>query len=65
MVLACARWLGVRLDLLCALFIGAVAFAGVFLSQDASKSCLNAIESMHTPYSMVYHIIRADILRVA
>ena len=46
MVVACARWLGIRLDLLCALFIGAVAFAVVFLSQHASKlSCFNLMES--------------------
>ena len=35
MVVASGRWLGVRLDLLCALFIGAVAVMAILMSQDA------------------------------
>ena len=35
MVVASGRWLGVRLDLLCELFIGAVAVMAILLSQDA------------------------------
>ena len=37
MVLASARWLGVRLDILICLFIGAVALAAVVVSQDAGR----------------------------
>ena len=37
MVMASGRWLGVRLDLLASLLIGAVAVAAVVISQDASK----------------------------
>ena len=37
MVVASGRWLGVRLDLLNELFIGAVAVMAVFISQDAGK----------------------------
>ena len=35
---ASGRWLGVRLDLLASLLIGAVGLAAVFMSQDASKT---------------------------
>ena len=37
MVMASGRWLGVRLDLLASLLIGAVALAAVLVSQDAGK----------------------------
>lgn len=37
MVIASGRWLGVRLDLLAAMFIGAVAAAAVLVSQDAGR----------------------------
>ncbi|KAL9956611.1 hypothetical protein ACROYT_G038110 [Oculina patagonica] len=36
MVVACIRWLGVRLNFLCSLFIGSVALAAVVVSQDAA-----------------------------
>ncbi len=35
MVMASGRWLGVRLDVLASLLIGAVAMAAVVMSQDA------------------------------
>ena len=35
MVMASGKWLGVHLDLLACLFIGAVALAAVVVSQDA------------------------------
>lgn len=37
MVVASGRWLGVRLDFLSELFIGAVAVLAVIMSQDAGK----------------------------
>ena len=37
MVLASVRWLGVRLDGLASLFIGAVALAAALESQDAGR----------------------------
>ena len=37
MVKASARWLGVRLDLLASMLIGAVSLAAVLVSQDAGK----------------------------
>ena len=37
MVMASGRWLGVRLDLLAALLIGAVSLAAVLVSQDAGR----------------------------
>ena len=37
MVKASARWLGVRLDLLASVLIGAVSLAAVLVSQDAGK----------------------------
>ena len=37
MVMASGRWLGVRLDLLASLLIGAVSLAAVLVSQDAGR----------------------------
>ena len=37
MVMASARWLGMRLDCLASLLVGAVAVAAVLVSQDAGK----------------------------
>ena len=37
MVMASGRWLGVRLDCLASLLVGAVALAAVLVSQDAGK----------------------------
>ena len=37
MVKASGRWLGVRLDLLTSIFIGAVSLAAVLVSQDAGR----------------------------
>ena len=37
MVIAGARWLGVRLDFLTSLLIGSVAVAAVLVSQDAGR----------------------------
>ena len=37
MVKASARWLGVRLDLLASMLIGAVSLAAVLVSQDAGR----------------------------
>ena len=37
MVMASARWLGVRLDLLVPLLLGAVSLAAVLASQDAGR----------------------------
>ena len=37
MVIAGGRWLGVRLDLLESMLIGAVSLAAVFVSQDAGR----------------------------
>ena len=37
MVMASGRWLGVRLDLLASLLIGAVSLAAVVVSQDAGR----------------------------
>ena len=37
MVMASGRWLGVRLDLLISLLIGAVALAAVLVSQDPGR----------------------------
>lgn len=44
MVMASARWLGVRLDLLTGLFIGAVALAAILVSQDAGR-CIHKLNS--------------------
>ena len=41
MVMASARWLGVRLDLVASLLSGAVALAAVVTSQDAGNYVLN------------------------
>ena len=41
MVLASGRWLGVRLDLLSSLLIGAVALAAVLAAQDAGRYICN------------------------
>ena len=40
MVMASTRWLGVRLDFVAALLIGAVALAAVLTSQDAGNYAL-------------------------
>ena len=40
MVVAAGRWLAVRLGLLTALLIGAVALAAILVSQDAGWYCL-------------------------
>ena len=37
MVMASGRWLGVRLDLLASMLIGAVSLAAVLVSQDAGR----------------------------
>ncbi len=37
MVAACERWLGVRVGVVSALFMGSVALAAVLVSQDAGK----------------------------
>ena len=37
MVMASGRWLGVRLDLLAFMLIGAVSLAAVLVSQDAGR----------------------------
>ena len=37
MVMASGRWLGVRLDLLASMLIGAVSLAAVLVSQNAGK----------------------------
>ena len=37
MIKASARWLGVRLDLLASMLIGAVSLAAVLVSQDAGR----------------------------
>ena len=37
MVMASGRWLGVRLDLLTSVFVGAVSLAAVLGSQDAGR----------------------------
>ena len=37
MVMASGRWLGVRLDLLASILIGAVSLAAVLVSQDAGR----------------------------
>ena len=37
MMMASGRWLGVRLDLLTASLIGAVALAAILVSQDAGR----------------------------
>ena len=37
MVMASGRWLGVRLDLLASMIIGAVSLAAVLVSQDAGR----------------------------
>ena len=37
MVMASARWLGVRLDVVASLIVGSVAAATVFVAQDAGK----------------------------
>ena len=37
MVMASGRWLGVRLDCLASLLVGAVALAAILVSQDAGK----------------------------
>ena len=37
MVMASARWLGVRLDVVAFLIVGSVAAAAVFVAQDAGK----------------------------
>ena len=36
--LASVRWMGVRVDFLSALFVGAVAFSIILISQDAGKT---------------------------
>ena len=37
MVMASGRWLGVRMDILCSLFVGLAAAACVVISQDAGQ----------------------------
>ena len=37
MVMASARWLGVRLDVVASLIVGSVAAAALFVAQDAGK----------------------------
>ena len=43
MVKASARWLGVRLDLLASMLIGAVSLAAVLVSQDAGRCICKVI----------------------
>ena len=49
MVMASARWLGMRLDCLASLLVGAVAVAAVLVSQDAGKLKIlgNVFESFY------------------
>ena len=37
MVIACGRWLGVRMEVIMSLLIGTVALSAVLVSQDAGK----------------------------
>ena len=53
MVLAAARWLGIRLDLLSALLIGAVALAAALYSHDNGKQMFTA-----TTFSWYYLFIK-------
>ena len=49
MVMASAKWLGVRLDLLASLLIGAVSLAAVLVSQDAGKYICKVNGEKRTP----------------
>jgi len=40
-VMACGRWLGVRLDLIASLMTTEVALSAVLISQDAGRYCAN------------------------
>ena len=40
-VMACGRWLGVRLDLIASLMTTTVALSAVLVSQDAGRYCTN------------------------
>ena len=44
MVMASGRWLGVRLDLLISMLIGAVSLAAVLVSQDAGRCICKVIK---------------------
>ncbi len=48
MVMASGRWLGVRLDVLASLLIGAVSLAAVLVSQDAGRCICKANHSITT-----------------
>ncbi|KAL9966836.1 hypothetical protein ACROYT_G024964 [Oculina patagonica] len=48
MVMASGRWLGVRLDVLASLLIGAVAMAAVVMSQDAASAGLALVYVIQT-----------------
>ena len=43
MVMASGRWLGVRLELLASMLIGAVSLAAVSVSQDAGKYIMSPL----------------------
>ena len=57
MVMASGRWLGVRLDCLASLLVGAVAVAAVLVSQDAGKLKIlrNVFESSYL--SQIYAVM--------
>ena len=57
MVMASGRWLGVRLDCLASLLVGAVALAAVLVSQDAGKLKIlrNVFESSYL--SQIYAVM--------
>jgi len=44
MVMASGRWLGVRLDLLASILIGAVSLAAVLVSQDTGRCICKVIK---------------------
>ncbi|XP_020607729.1 multidrug resistance-associated protein 4-like, partial [Orbicella faveolata] len=56
MVMASGRWLGVRLDLLISMLIGAVSLAAVLVSQDAAWAGLALVYVIQTSISAQYAV---------
>ena len=55
MVMASGRWLGVRLDLLASMLIGAVSLAAVLVSQDAGR-CICKVNENRSKRKTILHL---------
>lgn len=62
MVVASARWLGVRLDFLSELFICAVSLMAIIFSQNAGKNLLQGDLFSHLSETLVKSVLIANLI---